>query len=174
MSAPVNESVEFSLHAIAAAPDTWITVSALAFVALFIRYVWPVIAGSLDDRAQAIRHQLEQASRLREEAAALLSDVQARHAQSAADAQALIARARNEAQALRERAAADLEAVVARRRQQALDKIARAEAAALEEVRTRMIAVATTASATLLRESLATQNDPTISETIRVIGDKIH
>ena len=46
-------------------PETWIVVSFLLFIALFIRYVVPKLNKGLDGRSATIRNQLEQASRLR-------------------------------------------------------------------------------------------------------------
>ena len=57
-----------------ATPEFWVAISFVGFVALIIYFGAPkMIAKALDDRADRIRAELEEARRLREEAQNLLA-----------------------------------------------------------------------------------------------------
>ena len=58
-----------------------------------------LIAKSLDDRAEAIRKELDEARRLREEAQNLLADYQKKHRNVGQEADAILDQARREAEA---------------------------------------------------------------------------
>jgi len=73
---------------------TWITLSFVIFVAIFLRFVWPAIAKGLDGRSETIRLQLEQATRLRNEAQALLATYQEQQHALLKDAEEIIANAK--------------------------------------------------------------------------------
>jgi len=75
---------------------------AVAFV-IFIAIAWKVgglsaMTKGLDNRANRIRHELDEAKRLREEAAAVLADYKRRQVEAEKEAQAIVASAREEAQ----------------------------------------------------------------------------
>src|SRR3974377_2141963 len=58
-------------------PEFWVFVGLLAVIAIFLKLRVPkMVAKLLDDRAGAIAHELSEARRLREEAAALLAGYQ--------------------------------------------------------------------------------------------------
>ena len=57
--------------------EFWVAVAFVAFLLILLYYKVPtLIAKSLDDRAEAIRKELDEARRLREEAQSLLADYQ--------------------------------------------------------------------------------------------------
>lgn len=145
---PAANATQAMLHN----PETWIIVSFVLFVAIFIKLVLPAITKALDSRAETIRNQLEQASRLRAEAEALLADYQQKQQKMLAEAEALVATAKADADDIRARAAADLKLALARRTQQAEEKIARAEAEAIALIRRRMIETASTRAQELLSD----------------------
>ena len=58
-------------------PRFWVLVAFLIFFALLLYYKVPAMIGKmLDDRADSIRKELDEARRLREDAQALLTDYQ--------------------------------------------------------------------------------------------------
>ena len=57
------------------APETWVAISFIGFIALLIYYKVPgQITKALDSRADRIRTELEEAQKLREEAQGLLAE----------------------------------------------------------------------------------------------------
>ena len=169
-------SSSLDLVAIAHEADTWIAVAFLIFLGLFCRYVLPLINRSLDNRATQIRDQLEQASRLRAEAEALLATYESQRAVKLQEGEEIIASAHHEAAELRARAATDLKAALERRSQQAVEKIARAEQDAIADIRARMIDIATSAVEEIIRTQLASgsQEDPAIARALQAIERNIH
>lgn len=175
------ENVEHVEHAaggfaaLAADPSFWIAVSVALFALLFIRYIMPHITKGLDDRSSKIREQLEQASRLREQAQELLASYKAEQEARTREAELIVATARADAEAMREQAAAELAHSIERRKQQAVEKIARAEVEAIAEVRARMVELATAATMEIVREQLeSSKEDPAIGRAIKAIEQQIH
>ena len=116
--------------------EAWV---ALAFV-LFVgglAYIGAhkAVTRSLDERSDRIKAEIDEARRLKEEAAALLADYQRKREQADAEAQEIIAGARADAERLAVEAKAKLEDFIARRTQMAETKIAQAETQALADVR---------------------------------------
>jgi F-type H+-transporting ATPase subunit b len=117
-------------------PEFWV---AVGFVLVILILVWQgvpkMVAKMLDSRAAAIAAELNDARRLREEAAALLADYKAKAAGAEREAEAILVEARAEAARFAEISRADLKAQIERRAQAAQDKIGQAEAAAMSEIR---------------------------------------
>jgi F-type H+-transporting ATPase subunit b len=116
--------------------ETWV---ALAFVIFVIGLgyigVHRMIAKSLDERSARIKAELDQARKLKDDAAALLADYERKRQQAESEARAIIADARAEAERLAAEAKAKIEEFVARRTKLAETKIAQAEAQAAADVR---------------------------------------
>lgn len=136
------------------APEFWVFVAFVIFVALVWRKALGFIGGALDARALRIKKQLEEAQALREEAQHLLAEYQRKQRDAVKEAEEILARAREEAERLRQESQAALEAAVRRRERMAMDKIAQAEAQALAEVRNRAVDLAVLATRRLLAEGL--------------------
>lgn len=152
-----------------AEPRNWIYIAFVIFVVLLGRKLWGALAGMLDGRAEDVRKELAEASRLREEAEALLADATARHAAAQAEAQTLLAGAQAEAARLSAAAAAEARAAAARREQLALERIAAAEKAAVDEVRLAAVDVATAAATRIIGEDFSPEADASLID--RAIGE---
>lgn len=131
---------------------------AVAFV-IFIAIAWKVgglsaMTKGLDSRANRIRHELDEAKRLREEAAAVLADYKRRQVEAEKEAQAIVAGAREEAQRAADEGQRKLNEFLARRTKAADTKIAQAEAQAEAQVRAAAAEAAVRVSETILRERL--------------------
>ena len=113
--------------------QTWVAIAFVLFFVIFGKRLWQAIAGLLDARAEAVRRELEEAARLREEAQNMLRDAEQRRATALKEAQELIAGAKVQAEQLAEAAAAEAQAA-ARRQQMAIARIASAEKAAVDEL----------------------------------------
>lgn len=140
-------------------PRTWVGVAFLLFFVLFGRKIVTTVLGILDKRAQGIRHELEQASRLRHEAEAMLTDANAQREIAQRDAQAMLEQARAEAQRVAETTRADAAASAARREQMALDRIGAAEKAAVTDVRLAAADIAGRAAERVLAEGFSADAD---------------
>ncbi|MEE4010862.1 ATP F0F1 synthase subunit B [Roseibium sp. FZY0029] len=122
----------------------------LFFVVIFYVKVPAKINGSLDDRAETIRKELEDARKMREEAQALLSEYQRKRHEAEGEAEAIIAEANSEAERLTLETSQALDEMIARRTKAAEDKIAQAESQAIAEVRAKAADIAVAAAEEIL------------------------
>ena len=107
--------------------EFWVAVSFL----IFIGVVWwtggfGMLTSGLDKRGERIRAELDEARRLREEAAGMLEQYKRKRQEAEAEAQAIVTAARGEAERIAEEAHARMEDFVARRTAAAEAKIAQA------------------------------------------------
>ena len=136
-------------------PEFWV---AVAFVILMAVFVWlgvhRTVLTALDHRAQRIKAEIDDARRLKDEAAKLLADYQARRASAEREAQEIVTNARAEAERVAAEAKTRMEDFVARRTKTAENKIALAEAQALADVRAAAAEAAVAAASTVLSQSV--------------------
>ena len=136
-------------------PETWV---AIAFIILVIVFAWVgahrTVLTALDHRAERIRAELEDASRLKEESAKVLGEDKTRRASAEREAADIIASANAEAERIAREAKAKMEDFVARRTKTAESKIALAEAQALADVRAAAADAAVQAASTILSQSV--------------------
>ena len=138
---------------------TWVAIAFLIFFAIFGKRLWAALAQMLDDRAEKVQAELDEASRLRQEAEAMLRDAEKRRTEALAEAKALIEGAQAEANRVAAAATAEAEAAAKRREQMALDRIAAAEKAAVDEVRVAAADIATVAARDVIAEGLTADDD---------------
>jgi len=136
-------------------PEFWVLVAALIFVAVVWRPARKSLIGSLDQRAARIRAELEEATKLREEAEQLLAQYLQKEREAAAEAEAIIARAREEAERIVAQSARDLDQTLMRRQRLAEERIAQVEQKALDEIRAAAVDIAIGAA----REVIISQID---------------
>jgi F-type H+-transporting ATPase subunit b len=135
------------------------------------------ILGVLDKRTEKAREDLAEADRLRSEAEGLLAQAQARQREAAAEAAAIIERAKHDAQRHREKAAVDIEEAMKRREAMALERIAQAEAQAVAEVRATAVNVAVSAARDLVGRQISAdpaKGSALLDEAIAELGGKLH
>jgi F-type H+-transporting ATPase subunit b len=156
--------------------EFWVAVAFVGFVAILLYYKVPaLITKALDERAEAIRKELDEARRVREEAQALLADYQRKHGNVDEEAQAILEQARREAEALADETRASLKETLERRTKLAEEKIARAEAQAMEEVRAAAVDAAIAAAEKILREKMAgSAGAAYIDESIRELKGRLN
>src|ERR1700690_4183213 len=109
---------------------------------------------ALDHRRDRIKAELDDARRLKDDAARLLAEYKARHASAEREAQDIIASAKAEAERIASEAKTKMEDFVARRTKTAEGKIAMAEAQALADVRSAAAEAAVTAASAILAKSV--------------------
>ncbi|MEL6913812.1 MAG: F0F1 ATP synthase subunit B [Pseudomonadota bacterium] len=136
--------------------DFVVLIAFLLFMGILAYFGVPKLLGKmLDDRAEAIKSELDEARALREEAQALLASYERKQKDVQSQADDIVASAREEAEAAAEQAKADIARSVERRLAVAEEQIASAEAAAVKEVRDRAIAVAVAAAGDILAKGLS-------------------
>ncbi|NTU77625.1 MAG: F0F1 ATP synthase subunit B [Alphaproteobacteria bacterium] len=140
-------------------PYTWYILALIIFFGVIYRYVRKPILGWLDGEIAKVKDELNQAKKLRADAAALLADYQSKQKEALSEAEDIISSAREEAVRLRAEAEANLQRALERHEQQAVERIHLAEAEALAEVRAAVIDQAMAAA----RAELAKKLDPALA-----------
>jgi F-type H+-transporting ATPase subunit b len=141
-----------------AEPEFWVAVAFVILMGVFAYFgIHRTILTTLDHRSERIKAELDDARRLKEEAAKLLAEYQARRASAEREAQEIIASAKADAERIAAEAKAKMEDFVERRTKTAESKIALAEAQALADVRAAAAEAAVTAASVILQQSVKGQ-----------------
>jgi F-type H+-transporting ATPase subunit b len=135
-------------------PETWVAVAFVLFIGVIV-YVGAhkKIIEALDHRAARIRTELEEARKLRDEAAKLLAVYQGKQKEAEREAEAIIAEAKAEAERVAAESKVKMEEFVARRTKLAEAKIGQAEAQAVADVCAAAADAAVTAAEAILRDT---------------------
>jgi F-type H+-transporting ATPase subunit b len=155
---------------------TWVAVAFVILMLMFVRAGVPaMITKALDDRATGIKTEIDEARRLREEAEKLLADYKRKRIEAEDEAKSIVENAKREAEAMKVEADRTLKETIARRTKFAEDKIARAEAQAVSEVRSAVVETATAAAEKLLVEKAGGANGTTlIDQSIRDLKGRLN
>jgi len=138
-----------------AEPEFWVAVAFFILMGIFAYVgVHRVVLTTLDHRRDRIKSELDDARRLKEEAAKVLAEYQARRASAEREAAEIVSGAKADAERIGAEAKAKLEDFVVRRTKTAEGKIALAEAQALADVRAAAAEAAITAASTILSHSV--------------------
>jgi F-type H+-transporting ATPase subunit b len=153
----------------------WEIIGLLIFVGLMIYLKVPGMAlSALDSRGAKIQAQLDEATKLREEAQKLLADIKTQREASEHQAEAILAMAKEEAERLVVDAKAKLEDQIKRRGEMAERRIALAEAQAAAEVKAAAVDLAAQAAERVLAARLAAaQADPLIDPAVAQLATKL-
>jgi F-type H+-transporting ATPase subunit b len=138
-------------------PEFWFTIAVLVFIAIVWKPAKRLLIGGLDARAARIREELDAARNLREEAERTLAAYQQKQREGAAEAEAVIAHAKDEAERIAAQAARDLEDTLQRRRRLAEERIAQEEARAIAEIRAVTVDIAISAARRVIAAELDEQ-----------------
>jgi F-type H+-transporting ATPase subunit b len=135
--------------------EDWVAVAFVILMCVFAYFgIHKTIVKALDSRSARIKAELDDARKLRDEAAALLADYKKRHATAEREAQDIITSAKEEAERIAVEARVKMEDFVARRTKTAESKIALAEAQALADVRAAAADAAVSAASTILSQTV--------------------
>jgi F-type H+-transporting ATPase subunit b len=136
-------------------PEFWVLVAFVVFLGVV---AWAggfkALTDGLDSRGKRVRAELDEAKRLRDEAAAVLADYRRRREEAEREADAIIAGAREEAERAAKEVHERMTDFVARRTAAAEAKIAQAEGQAFAQVRAAAAEAAVRVSETILREEV--------------------
>lgn len=156
--------------------DIVVAIAFVIFVGILLYVGVPkIVAKMLDDRAAKIKAEIDEARELREEAQSLLASFERKQKEVQAQADKIVATAKEEAEAAAVKAQEDLKASIARRMQSAEDQIASAEAGAVKAIQAQAVTVAIAAAQDVIAKNLsAADQGSLIDDAIAEVSAKLH
>lgn len=153
-----------------------VLIAFLIFVGILLAVKLPSKLGAmLDDRADKIRVELNEARELREEAQKMLAQYERQQKDVQREAEEIVAKAREDAEYHATKAKADLKDNIERRLKAAEEQIKAAEEDAVRSVRNRAADVAVEATREILAGKLpGDKADGLIDDAILQVGTKLH
>jgi F-type H+-transporting ATPase subunit b len=135
--------------------EFWVAIAFVVLMGVFVYVgVHRTVITALDHRAERIKAELDDARRLKDEAAKLLAEYKTRRASAEREAEEIISGAKADAERIAAETKAKMEDFVTRRTKTAESKIALAEAQALADVRAAAANAAVAAASTILSQSV--------------------
>jgi F-type H+-transporting ATPase subunit b len=159
-----------------AEPEFWVAVAFVILMGVFAYFgIHRTVLKALDHRGERIKAELDDARRLKEEAAKLLAEYKARRATAEREAEEIVTSAKADAERIATEAKAKMEDFVARRTKTAENKIALAEAQALADVRAAAADAAVAAASTILAKTVTGQvAEDLLAKGISEVRDKLN
>ncbi len=125
------------------------------FIGVLLYFKVPkIVASLLDRRIESIKSDLANTAAIHDDAKSLLDRCERDRKAADADAERIVASAKEQAESLVEKAKRDIQGAVARRIYAAEEQIASAEAAAVAEIRNRAAEIAAASAGQLIADSL--------------------
>ncbi len=154
----------------------YVLLAFLIVIGVFARAgVHKMIVSGLDKRAAKIADEINEVRKMREEAQELLASYQRRQREAEEEAAGIIEQAKKDAARMTAEARAKIEDQTERRIKAAEDKISRAEAQALSEVRGQTADLAIEAARVIIRERMdGGAQGPFIDKAIAGLRDKLN
>jgi F-type H+-transporting ATPase subunit b len=156
--------------------EDWVAVAFVILMGIFAYFgVHRTILKALDNRSARIKKELDDAQRLKEEAAKLVAEYRSRRESAEREAQEIVTSAQAEAERIAAEAKAKMEDFVARRTKTAEAKIAQAESQAIADVRAAASEAAVSAASSILSQSVKGQvADDLIAKSVKDVRDKLN
>ncbi len=133
----------------------FVAIGLAVFIGILVwKKIPAMIARMLDEKSAAIAKELDDARKLREDAAALLSSYQRKQRDAEREADDILAGARAEAERIQAEARTQTAQTIERRTRLAEQKIAQAELAALAEVKAATANAAISAARTIIEKRM--------------------
>ncbi|WP_323762155.1 F0F1 ATP synthase subunit B [Maricaulis sp.] len=157
-------------------PSFYAFLALLVFFGLLLHMgVHKTIAKTLDDRATGIANELDEAKRLREEAAEMLASYQRKQREAEAEADAIIAQAKTEAKSLKAEARKEMTERLERRTAMAEQRIAQAEAQAAADVKAAAAELAAQAAEVIFKSQLKKADlNKLVDADIKSVGERLN
>lgn len=154
----------------------WALIALILFFGILLYAKVPGLLGSkLDARANAIKADLDDARRLREEAQELLAEYQRKKVEAENEARAIVDQAKREAEIYGQEARKKMTEQIERRTKLAEQKIAQAEAAAVKDVRAAASDLAIAAAAQIIDKDIkGAKGASLIDSTIASLGKQLN
>jgi len=156
--------------------DFVVLIAFLLFLGVLVYYKVPGLLGrKLDERAEGIKSELDEARAIREEAQSLLADFERKQKDVQAQADRIVAQAKDEANEAAKEAKEDIAKSVERRMQAAEDQLASAEARAVRDIRDQAVSVAVAAARDVIAKQMTTEDrNASIDAAIDEVEAKLH
>lgn len=156
--------------------EDWVAVAFVIMLAVFVYFgIHRTVLRALDHRRDRIKNELDDARKLKDEAAKLLADYRSRRESAVREADEIISSAKAEAERIATEAKARMEEFVARRTKMAETKIAQAEAQALADVRSAAADAAVAAASKILSDTVkGTSADALINQGINEVRQRLN
>lgn len=150
----------------------WVLLATLLFVIIVATKGRAAILSKLDLRTAKIRSDLDEAAFLRSEAEKLLADMQFQYSEAIETSQKIINTAKESAARMTAAAESKNKESLERRENQLMERIARAEATAVQELRTQAADLAARSAEILLQEAMSKRGAKLVDESIADISAK--
>lgn len=156
--------------------EDWVAVSFVILMGVFAYFgVHRTILKALDNRRDRIKDEIDDARRLKEEAAKLVAEYRARRESAEREAQDIVTNAKAEAERIAAEAKTKMEDFVARRTKSAESKIAMAEAQALADVRAAAAEAAVAAAGRIMAQTVkGSVADDLVTQGIQDVRQKLN
>lgn len=156
--------------------EFWVAVSFFILMGIFGYFgVHRTILKALDNRRDRIQKELDDARRLKDEAAKLVAEYRARRQSAEREAQDIVTSAKAEAERIASEAKTKMEDFVARRTKSAESKIAQAESQAIADVRAAAAEAAVSAATSILSQSVkGSVADDLVAKGVKDVRDKLN
>lgn len=153
-----------------------VVIAFIVFLGVLVYFKVPaLVTGLLDKRAEGIKAELAEARALRDEAQALLASYEKKQREVQAQADRIVASAKDEAAKAAVEAKAEIAATMARRLKAAEEQIASAQAGAIRDIRNQAIMVAVGAAQDMIAAQMtAAKGNALIDDAIAVVEAKLH
>ena len=153
-----------------------VTLGFILFILVLFYFKVPGMIGKmLDQRAEGIKNELDEARALRDEAQAILASYERKHKEVQEQADRIVEAARKDAEAAAAQAKEDLAKSVARRLAAAEDQITSAQSAAERDVRDAAVSIAINAARDVIAKQLtAAEANKLIDAAISDVETKLH
>ena len=157
-------------------PEFWVAVAFVIFLGIV---AWAggfrALTEGLDARGKRVQAELDEAKRLREEAARVLADYRTRREEAEREAEAIVASAREEAERVARETHERMQDFVTRRTAAAEAKIGQAEQQAFAQVRAAAAEAAVRVSETILREEVRGEKaQELLAKSLADVRTKLH
>lgn len=153
-----------------------VSIAFLLFVGVLIYFNVPGLLGrKLDERAEGIKSELDEARAIREEAQSMLAEFERKQKDVQAQADRIVAQAKDEAREAATEAKADIKRSIERRVKAAEDQLASAEARAVRDIRNQAVSVAVAAARDVIAQQMTTgDRNALIDSAIDEVKTKLH
>ena len=155
-------------------PHFWVLMATVAFALIAYKKGRAPILSFLDARTVRIKNDLDEAERLKNEAQELLAECQRKHRDAIQTSQKIIDAAKETATRLQSEAEQKLSDSIKRKEAQLLDRIARAEASAVQELRHQAADLAAKSAELLLHDAMGKRGAKLVDEAIGDLPSKLN
>ncbi len=151
----------------------WVWVSTILFVIIAWKKGAKPITEILDARTDRIRKELEEAEKLRVEAQEILADYQRKYRDAMKTADEIIENASERASRIEKDMLSKMDEELARKENQLVERIERAEKAAIKEIRFKAADIATSTVKSILSSEMDKKDNELIDDAIKSLPKKL-